>query len=897
MSSNTDAGLIELSGNASNSAVIDHDEESIIIESNNTSDVEVSIYDIEGDISSTTISGDDIIVFNEYDVDNIITSGKCGDNLTYTVTGMGNNLTLTISGEGDMYDYAYFNPNNPTAYSTGNLPPWVSNAEIRKNIKRIVVKEGVTGIGSGAFSYVGSPEYGTKARINRIRLPLSLRRIGWYAFYYTGCNEITIGSPNSPVKMECHNPKTGQLLTGHGLACSNFRKVNICLDDTSGRDFSYSTVESVTFLEGTETIPAVCFESCEELQNVKIAKSVTAIAGQAFDDCHNLVKVDILSDSNLESIGFEAFMNCYNLDTITLPENLGIIDKDAFENCTSLESIDIPDSVNTINQSAFKGCTSLRTVGLSAGINKISYGLFSGCENLESITIPDSVTEIASAAFLNCKSLTTMEIPANVNAIVFGYTVMMNMQSSFGGADRLVEITVDPKNTTFKSYDGCLYNAESTELLYCPEGKDKLVIAPSTTTISRPALACEDNNSKLKELYFGTCSPEISDNAFSGINATAYYNTFLNTWPSGKLQNYGGQITWVEKALDLSDCSMAVSPTSYTYDGTEKKPTVSLVYGGKKLTKNTDFTFTYKNNVKGGVAKVVATGVGYFTGTATKTFIINVATPVLSSVAAGNDGIVFKWKAVSGANKYSVFRKTGNDGWKKLGVTTSTSYTDKTAIAGYRFTYTVRCVADDEITYVSNYNTTGKAIKYAAKPTLSAVQNQATGVIITWKKAAGAAKYRVFKKSGSGGWMKLVDTTSVSYLDKAVKSGTKYTYTVRCISSDGKVYTSGYNTTGKVTVFAARPTISSVSSPKAKQLTVKWKKVTGITGYQIQYSTSSSFAKGNKAVTVKSTTAVSKTIGSLTSKKKYYVRMRTYKTVSGKNYYSTWSTVKSVTVK
>jgi hypothetical protein len=78
---------------------------------------------------------------------------------------------------------------------------------------------------------------------------------------------------------------------------------------------------------------------------------------------------------------------------------------------------------------------------------------------------------------------------------------------------------------------------------------------------------------------------------------------------------------------------------------------------------------------------------------------------------------------------------------------------------------------------------------------------------------------------------------------------------------------------------------------------VKWGKNTKATGYQIQYSTSSTFASGKKTVTVKGAANVSKTISSLTAKKKYYVRVRAYKTVSGKNYYSAWSAVKNVTSK
>ena len=82
-----------------------------------------------------------------------------------------------------------------------------------------------------------------------------------------------------------------------------------------------------------------------------------------------------------------------------------------------------------------------------------------------------------------------------------------------------------------------------------------------------------------------------------------------------------------------------------------------------------------------------------------------------------------------------------------------------------------------------------------------------------------------------------------------------------------------------------------------KKITVKWKKQTAQTaGYQIQYSTSSKFAKP-KTVTITKNTSTSKAVTKLAGKKKYYVRIRTYKKVSGKNYYSAWSKSKTVKTK
>ena len=99
--------------------------------------------------------------------------------------------------------------------------------------------------------------------------------------------------------------------------------------------------------------------------------------------------------------------------------------------------------------------------------------------------------------------------------------------------------------------------------------------------------------------------------------------------------------------------------------------------------------------------------------------------------------------------------------------------------------------------------------------------------------------------------------------------------------------------------FTINPKGTSLKSLTAgvKKLTVKWaKQTTQTTGYQIQYSTSAKFANA-KAVTVTKNTITSKAVTKLAGKKKYYVRIRTYKKVAGKNYYSAWSKSKTVKTK
>ena len=93
---------------------------------------------------------------------------------------------------------------------------------------------------------------------------------------------------------------------------------------------------------------------------------------------------------------------------------------------------------------------------------------------------------------------------------------------------------------------------------------------------------------------------------------------------------------------------------------------------------------------------------------------------------------------------------------------------------------------------------------------------------------------------------------------------------------------------------ASKLPATSITSLSAKDngFTVKWKKKSGITGYQIQYSTNSRFKKNNKKIKIKNSKTVSKKITGLNPTQKYYVRIRTYK---GKKY-SSWSKKKCIIV-
>lgn len=105
-----------------------------------------------------------------------------------------------------------------------------------------------------------------------------------------------------------------------------------------------------------------------------------------------------------------------------------------------------------------------------------------------------------------------------------------------------------------------------------------------------------------------------------------------------------------------------------------------------------------------------------------------------------------------------------------------------------------------------------------------------------------------------------------------------------------------YSVCFPITAFAAAlPTVGISSlSVKENTVTVKWKKKSKITGYQIQYSTDSKFKKNKKSIKIKKAKTTSKKISNLKESKKYYFRIRTYKSTNKKTRYSKWSKVKSI---
>ena len=284
----------------------------------------------------------------------------------------------------------------------------------------------------------------------------------------------------------------------------------------------------------------------------------------------------------------------------------------------------------------------------------------------------------------------------------------------------------------------------------------------------------------------------------------------------------GIKIAW-EKSVGAVKYRVYYRIGSGNWTGIGETTSTSFTWTGAKS--GTTYTFTVRcisSDGKSHTSDFDHTGIS----------IDNVAIPKLTSVSADASGLKITWGNVSGAANYRVFYKTGNGSWTKIGDTTSTSYSWTGAKLGTKYTFTVRCFNSTGTKYTSWYDSTGLSITYVATPKISSAQLSASGIQINWGKVTGAEKYRVYYRIGSGNWTGIGETTSTSFTWTGAKSGTKYTFTVRCISSDGKSHTSDFDHTGKTIEYIAAPKLTSVNGV-ATGIQISWGKVTGAQRYGV----------------------------------------------------------------
>ena len=276
------------------------------------------------------------------------TSGDFGENncLHWEVsTGVLSGKTLTISGTGVMPDFDF---------PKGNLAPWwnyealgmltsFGNFKLEGELKKVVIKDGVTNVGSYALFCLPAA--------TQVTLPGSVTRIGRYGIAM--CSKLTGMSI----------PKSVTEIGDFGLAGNGLTAVTLPdgLQSLGRGAFDTCTSLTNTTLPAAITaVPGKCFANCTKLLNVKYAGTVTAIGERAFEGCKSLTKAPI--PETVTELGASAFTGCTALTDVTLPAGVTAIPDGCFQGCTALKDMKLPGTVTRVGLNAFTGCTALGDV-------------------------------------------------------------------------------------------------------------------------------------------------------------------------------------------------------------------------------------------------------------------------------------------------------------------------------------------------------------------------------------------------------------------------------------------------------------------------------------------------------------------------------------------------------
>lgn len=221
-----------------------------------------------------------------------------------------------------------------------------------------------------------------------------------------------------------------------------------------------------------------------------------------------------------------------------------------------------------------------------------------------------------------------------------------------------------------------------------------------------------------------------------------------------------------------------------------------------------------------------------------------VDTPKVLACVTGAEGVAIYWSRAKNADQYAVYVKS-KDGWKRIAEAPGNFYYDTSAEAEGTYTYTVRGLNADGTafttdfdrggyTYQKNnsYGDTDTAEAMTKAPQITSFTDTADGILIKWNNPYGG-NCRLYYK-GANDWVRLAETAGTSFLDKDVKWGSSYTYTVRAVSPGG-THLSAYNRDGwKHTHYLKTPEITGFSS-KNGGVNITWGKVDGAEKYRVYY--------------------------------------------------------------
>ena len=818
------------------------------------------------------------------------------------------------------------------------------------NLKEIVVPDNVTEIQSSAFEYCSS--------LKTVKLSENLERIGVYAFgdcdvlksikipdsvldidgaAFAECKELSdvvlsknlktmgwqvFGNDNKLTEIEipksleeCRYYRNNDSIDGGTFDnCANLKTVMFedgTTEIAEGLFAGCTGIEQITIPDTVTVIESGAFGGCINLKEIDVPNSVTEIQRSAFEYCSSL-KTAKLSE-NLKSIGMYSFNNCTSLTEVHLSDILKEIPSNTFSGCKKLTTINFPSTLTTIGDSAFYGCESLPEAILPSGLEEIESNAFKNCKSLKKAVVPDTVSSIGSSAFYGCEALTDITLGSKLKkidsqtfygcialpSIVIPYNVTTIGDSAFVNCTKLTQITV-PRNTA---------SIESNAFSY-----------PRKMTMYGPSGCYAQTYANGKGIKYVAQDIHATSIRLDITNKTAeYYDEFQLTATIAP-QNFTDAVTWTssnEDVATVSDtgyvevCGVGTAVITVTAGNVKAACTVTvpqlidwIEFDEDEIELKSGETYQLRPDISPSNATNKKLK---YTSSDTKVAEVS-ASGLVTAKSEGEARI--RAAATDGSDEYAVCYVTVTGKAKVTGITLNqTSATLgrgkklalKAAISP-SYASNKKVVWKSANTKVATVDGSGNVTAKApgrTKITVTSAENssyQASCTVtvpynITYKLNKG--KNNASNPSTYyGKKITLKNPSRKGYTFAGWYTDAKFKKKIKTIESSAKCDYTLYAKWTKVNV--AKVSITSAKNSKSKQILLKYKKISGIKGYEISYSTDKKF---KKAVTRKNTTKTSYTISKLKKGKTYYVRIRAYKVDStGKKVYGKYTSVKKVKV-
>lgn len=364
--------------------------------------------------------------------------------------------------------------------------------------------------------------------------------------------------------------------------------------------FSFSkNITAFDILQSVDTVGSSAFYKCESIKNIFIPSNVKEIGSGAFSNCSSLEKVAFDDNMKLDKLS-SAFADCGKLSNVTFGKNCEIAQLSAFPNC-AIKNIDL-SSVKTVNLGGFKN-NPLESITIPDGTEVILSHAFESTP-LKEIAFPKSTRIIESFAFADCYRLKNIDF-ANVQYLG---------KASFKDCQSLTSVDLcgvyyldnDEKLEDYFVFAGC-------------DNLKKIYFTRKETVIGENCYADNDN---LRTVVIGSLVNDIEDRAFADCQnlETAIIASEVKNISDTAFENCNNLTIVCQKSSTVEAYAIknkipyetfTIAPIAdQIYTGKAITPSLNVTQSGKKLTLNSDYSATYKDNINIGTAKVAVSGLG-----------------------------------------------------------------------------------------------------------------------------------------------------------------------------------------------------------------------------------------------------------------------------------------------